>query len=146
MILVAIFAVALVVYGSLSLGPSGGLAAGAIVGMIIELSSPERAGLYPMLYGVVGWVAGRAWERTIRRSPTTEFFFLAGLGFVVDTILLAREGGLAHGAPSAIVHRVIPSALATGVAGPLASAAASRLFLPLHFGASARVRGQRRPA
>ena len=137
---------ALVVYASLFLGPTRGLSAGAIVGTLVELATAERTGLYPALYGVAGWVAGLGWERMIRRSAATEFLFLAALGFLVDTILLAKDGGFAHGVPLAMATVVVPSALATGVAGPLLTAAAGRFFLPLYVGIPSRVQGRRRPA
>ncbi len=137
---------ALAVYSSLYLGPRGGLIAGGIVGTVVELASAERSGIYPALYGLVGWVAGLAWERTMRRSAATEFLFLGALGFVVDSILLARDGGFAHGLPVALLTLILPSAIATGIAGPLASSIPGRLFLPLHVGSPSRVRGQRRSA
>lgn len=137
---------ALVAYASLFLGPARGLAAGALVGTLVELATAERTGLYPALYGVAGWLAGLGWERMIRRSPVTELLFLATLGFLVDTVLLAAQRGFAHGVPLAVATLVLPSALATGVAGPLLTAAAGRFFLPLHVGIPARVHGRRRPA
>lgn len=135
---------ALVVYASLFRGPLGGLVSGAAVGVVVELASTEGRGIYPALYGVIGWLAGVAWERVIRRSATSEFLFLAGLGFVVDLFLLVRDGGVGAGLPIALLTVVIPSAIATGLAGPIAFAAAGRQFLPLHAGSSPRVRGRRR--
>lgn len=135
---------ALVVSASLARGPRVGLAAGGLVGLVLELSSVEGHGLYPLLYGAAGWGAGLVWERVIRRSPASEFLFLAGLGLLLDGVLLAAESGLSPDLPVAILGAALPSAVATGLVGLLAVSALGPRLFPLATTAPSHARGQRR--
>jgi rod shape-determining protein MreD len=135
---------ALVVYASFFRGAAGGLLSGAAVGVVVELSSTDGRGIYPALYGICGWLAGVGWERLMRRSATSEFLLLAVLGFLVDATLVVRDGALRGGFALALAAVVLPSALATGVAGPIAFAATSRALAPFHVGVPTRAHGKRR--
>jgi rod shape-determining protein MreD len=135
---------ALVVYASFFRGAAGGLVSGAAVGVVVELASTDGRGFYPALYGVCGWLAGIGWERIMRRSLLSEFLFLAVLGFLVDATLVVGDGALRGGLALALGAVVLPSALATGIAGPIAFAASSRALSPFHVGVPTRAHGKRR--
>jgi hypothetical protein len=135
---------ALVGYAALYRGRTGGLLTGALVGSLIALASPvERAPVYPLVYGIAGWLAGVAWGPIMRRSFASEFLILLALGFAVDAFLLAREIGLSHGLLLSIPLLVIPSALATALTGPLLFAAIRRVLKRLRQRAPFRVHARR---
>lgn len=135
---------ALVVYASFFRGAAGGLVSGAVVGVVVELASADGLGMYPALYGICGWLAGIGWERLMRRSAMSEFLFLAALGFLLDMTIVLLDGGFGRGLPLAVAVVVLPSALATGLAGPIAFAASSRILAPFRIGVPTRAHGKRR--
>lgn len=135
---------ALVVYASLFRGPKGGLAAGALIGLLVGLASPaDRGAVYPIIYGIGGWVAGVAWGPIMRRSFATEFLILLALGALIDTIVLVEEAGVTRALLLSVPVLVLPSAIATAFAGPLLFAGTSRLLETLRLGAFLRVRERR---
>jgi len=131
---------ALVGYAGFYRGRMGGLLAGALAGFLVALASPvEGAPAYPLVYGAAGWLAGVAWGPIMRRSFATEFLILLVLGLAVDAFLLAGDVGLSRALLVSIPLLVIPSALATALAGPLLFATVVHLLERFRLGATLRV-------
>lgn len=121
-------AIFVLVYVGLSRGPAQGAIFGFLIGLLLDILTPERLGLGALIKSLVGFTVGNFKDRLFLESPYSKgaIVFLGVL--LNDLFYLPLSGGVTPFTFQTILYYSLPSALYTSVVGILIFVILERRF------------------
>ena len=112
-------AIFILVYIGLTRGPAQGAVFGFVIGLLLDIFTPEKLGLGALIKSLVGFTVGNFKDRLFLESPYSKGVIVFLSVLLNDLFYLPLAGGVTPFTFQTILYYSLPSALYSSVVGIL---------------------------